>query len=136
MKAMVFAIVLIGAGMLFNRTEVWAQDSTKASQPSHELQVVDARLGKDVKDRMIADEDSVFAKGSKVFLWMKLTGGASDNITVEWKTGSFTHNTTLVVGGSPWRTWASKTASKSGQWTVVVTDGSGRVLKEVEFRVE
>ena len=100
------------------------------------LQLTDARLGKDVKDRAIVDEDSVFAKGSKVFLWMKFTGGASDQVTVTWKSGSTAHTTTLVVGGSPWRTWASKSVGKTGDWTVTVTDAVGNVLKEMSFKVE
>ena len=108
------------------------QDSTKKES----LQIVDAKLGKEVQDRMITGEDSVFAKGAKVFFWMKLTGGASSEITVTWRSGDFTHNTTLTIGGSPWRTWASKTLHKTGEWSVSVTDSQGTVLKEVHFKVE
>ena len=100
------------------------------------IQLIDAGLGKDVKDRMVVDEATSFPKNSKVFLWMKFTGGASDQVTVTWKNGSSSHNTTLVVGGSPWRTWASKTVGKSGDWTVTVTDAEGNVLKEISFKVE
>ncbi|MBI1806597.1 MAG: DUF2914 domain-containing protein [Ignavibacteria bacterium] len=106
------------------------------STGSKGLQVIEAKLAKDVKDRMPVDEDSVFTNGSKVFLWMKLTGGSSDQITVTWKTENTTHATTLTIGGSPWRTWASKGVWKTGNWTVTVTDASGKVLKEMNFKVE
>ena len=102
----------------------------------NQIQIVDSRLGKDVKDRMVVEEDSTFAKNSAVFLWMKLTGGSSDQITVTWKNGDYSHETTLMIGGSPWRTLASKTVRTSGDWTVTVTDAKGNVLKEMSFKVE
>lgn len=111
---------------------VRAQEETKAAG----IRITDAKLGKDVKDRMIADEDSTFDLNSKVYLWMKTTGGANDSLSVTWKSGDFSHTATLFVGGSPWRTWASKTVSKAGDWTVSVADLSGNVLKEMSFTVK
>ncbi len=127
-----FVAVIMYAFLLSIPGVSFAQEPAKTSG----IQLVDARLGKDVKDRAVVDEDSVFSKGSKVFLWMKFTGGASDQVTVTWKTATFSHNTSIVVGGSPWRTWASKTVGKSGDWTVTVTDAGGKVLKELSFKVE
>ncbi len=121
------AILLVSTQVSFGRQKEQKPDM---------LQVIDARLGKDIKDRSIAEEDSSFAKDSKVFIWMKFTGGASGQITVTWKTGEYSHSTTLSIGGSPWRTWASKTVSKTGEWTVSVTDSSGNVLKEMKFGVK
>ena len=132
MKYIFIYIFLVVTFMCLERTNLVAQDEAKISQ----LQIVDAKLGKVVKDRMIMEEDSTFAKNSKVFLWMKITGGASDEITVTWKNGTITHATTLMIGGSPWRTWASKTVWKTGEWVVTVTDASGKVLKEMTFNVE
>jgi hypothetical protein len=123
----IFTLVLVG-------TQI-APGKQKDAQGKG-LQIVDARLGKDVKERAIVDEDSSFAKNSQVFLWMKIAGGSSDSITVTWNTGEYTHAATLVVGGNPWRTWASKTVTKAGEWTVSVTDGSGKMLKEMKFKVE
>ncbi len=100
------------------------------------IQITDAKLGKNIQDRMIVDEDSTFELNSKVFLWMKTSGGANDSVTVTWKTGDFTHAATLFIGGSPWRTWASKTVTKAGDWTVTVTDAAGSVLKEMSFTVK
>ena len=102
---------------------------------SSELQIIEARLGTDVKDRTISGEDSTFQKNSKVFLWMKLLGGNSDQITVTWKSGTYSHSTTLIIAGSPWRTWATKTVARSGEWMVTVTYGEGKVLRELSFSV-
>ena len=100
------------------------------------LQIVDAKLGTGVQDRMISGEDSSFTLNSKVWLWLKVVGGASDQITIIWKTDNLTHSTTLNIDGSPWRTWATKTVSKAGDWAVSVTDTSGNVLKEMMFKVQ
>lgn len=103
---------------------------------SEGIQLVDVKLGKDVKDRMIVDEDSSFALNSKVYLWMKVSGGTNEEIMVAWKVGEVKHETKLTIGGSPWRTWAVKTAFKTGDWTVTVTDNAGNVLKEMSYKVE
>jgi hypothetical protein len=100
------------------------------------IQIAEAKLGTNVENRELIGEDSTFALSAKVFLWMKVTGGASDQITVIWKNGEMTHSTTLMIGGSPWRTWATKTATKAGDWSVSVTDTAGNVLKEMMFKVE
>lgn len=103
---------------------------------SKEIQIVDAKLGKDVKDRTIVDEDSTFTLDSKVFLWLKVVGGTNETVVVIWKQNASVHETKLSIGGSPWRTWASKTAYKSGYWSVTITDNDGKVLKELNFKVQ
>jgi hypothetical protein len=107
----------------------------QTEKQSEGIAIIDARFGKDVKDRAIVDEDSIFEFNSKVFLWLKVSGGASDTMTVTWKQGDYTHETKLFVGGNPWRTWASKTASRKGDWTVTVSDPAGTILKELNFKV-
>ncbi len=130
MKALTYAAVAIF--LAWGATTLRAQEESKPEG----IHIADAKLGKDVKERAIVDEDSTFDVNSKVFLWMKTTGGANDSVTVTWKTGDFSYATTLPIGGSPWRTWASKTVSKAGDWTVTVTDASGSVLKELTFSVK
>jgi len=110
-----------------------AQDSTKTKG----LQVSEAKLGKDVADKLLSGEDSTFAVNSKVYLWLKIAGGSmGDSITVIWKHEDFNYSTTLGIGGSPWRTWAWKTISVAGEWTVTVKDSEGTVLGELTFKVE
>jgi len=100
------------------------------------IQMTDARLGKSIQDRMIADEETSFPVGSKAYLWLNVTGGSGDSITVTWKHGEKTYPTQLFIGGSPWRTWASKTVATIGEWSVSVSDQTGAVLKEMTFTVE
>ena len=133
MKKLSFLIIVATLSMLFGSTKLLAQDSTTAGGG---MQVSEAKLGTNVEQRELTGEDSSFALNSKVFLWLKTTGGSSDQLTVTWKTGDLTYSTTLLIGGSPWRTWATKTAVKAGDWTVTVTDASGNTLKELSFKVQ
>ena len=83
------------------------------------LQVEDAKLGKGVQDRNITEEATTFAVDDKVYLWLRVTGSAgSDSIKVNWKVDDSTDTVTLQIGGSPWRTWANKTAWKAGEGTL------------------
>jgi len=100
------------------------------------IHIVDARLGRNIRNRMVVADKATFPKNSNVYLWMRLIGGYSKQIIVTWKTGSYSHNTTLMVGGNPWRTWASKIVRRSGDWTVTVSDAAGNVLKKMSFKVE
>lgn len=99
------------------------------------LAVAEAKLGKGVQDREIVDETTTFALNERVYLWLRVTGGPSDSITVTWKTGDQRYSSKLNIGGSSWRTWSYKTASSAGDWTVTVTDAEGNVLKEMAFTV-
>ncbi len=126
---------------LFTLIAVWVSLPARLSAQegdtvtARKLEITEAKLGSNVEDRVLTGEDSTFSLGSKVFLWMKITGASSDEITVTWKFGTMTHATTLTVGGSPWRTWATKIVGKAGDWSVSVTDSSGSVLKELSFKI-
>ncbi|HEV8539418.1 MAG TPA: DUF2914 domain-containing protein [Bacteroidota bacterium] len=100
------------------------------------VQVVESRLCRAVKNRVVEDEDSTFMLNSKVFLWLRTTGGAGSQLTVTWRSGTYEHTTTLLLGGSTWRTWASKIVRVAGEWTATVTDERGTVLEEKRFEVK
>lgn len=100
------------------------------------LQVVEAKLGKGVQDRQITEEATTFAVNDKVYLWLKIAGGPADGVNVNWKLGDKVEPYNLKVGGNPWRTYASKTAYKPGEWSVTVTDANDQVLKEMKFTVQ
>ncbi len=100
------------------------------------LKVVAAELGKDVQNKKLVDTTATFNVNEKAYLWMRVTGGSADSITVTWKTGDQTYPATLFIGGSPWRTWSYKTLYTAGDWTVSVSDAAGNVLKELNFKVE
>ena len=126
-KALVLATIVL---LLAGTAVLPAQEKQTKS-----LQVKEARLGKDVQNKKIVDTTSTFVLNEKAYLWMRITGGPTDSITVTWKTGSQTYPSKLNVGGSPWRTWSYKTLADTGAWTVTVTDAGGSVLKEMNFNV-
>ncbi|MBI4546441.1 MAG: DUF2914 domain-containing protein [Ignavibacteriae bacterium] len=132
MKTFSISILVMALCLPVSNIDLFAQEEAELSG----LEIVDARLGNDVQDRMIVDEDSVFTKNSKVYLWMKVVGSAYDEITVTWTIEDHSYSTTLSIGGSPWRTWAYKTVWLAGDWTVTIEDAAGNVLKEMSFLVE
>jgi len=111
-----------------------ASQESKTSRSG--IQVTDGKLGKGVTDREITEEASKFSLGEKVYLWLKVSGGSGDSITVTWKQGEHSYDVKLGLGGSPWRTWSYKTAAFAGDWSVTVTDNEGNVLKEMNFTVQ
>lgn len=104
--------------------------------PQKGLVVAEAKVGKGVENKELVGEHSDFLVNDKVYLWMRLTGGPSDSITVTWKHGTDSYDTKLNIGGSPWRTWSYKTVWKAGEWTVTVMSADGEVLKEMTFIVK
>jgi len=98
-------------------------------------QVTEAKLGKRVVDRTIADETAVFARGDRAYLWLKVEGTVDELLTVDWKVNELSFPVELKINGSPWRTWASKTLHIVGDWTVTVTDSAGNTLHEGRFQV-
>lgn len=129
--------ILVAVGVLF--LVPYLLNAFQAAQPPQTaagIEVVDAKLGKDVKDRQIVDETSDFALNDKVYLWVKVTGAAGESLKTTWKSGDHTSTFDLAVGGSPWRTWCFRTAAIAGDWTVTVADSKGNVLKEMSFKVK
>ncbi len=98
--------------------------------------IAEAKLGKSVVDRNIADETTTFAPGEKAYLWLKVEDAAGETLTVTWKINDQAYPATLSIGGTPWRTWASKTLYIAGEWTVTVTDAAGATLNESSFTVK
>jgi len=98
--------------------------------------VTQAKLGKNVVDRAIAEETTTFAPGEKAYLWLKVDDAAGETLTVTWTINDQVFTATLSIGGTPWRTWASKTLHIAGEWTVTVTDSAGAKLNEANFTVK
>jgi hypothetical protein len=124
-------LLILQCAIVADRVEARQSDTTGSK-----IQIVDAKLGTSVENRNVIGEADTFPASSKVFFWLKAAGSTSDSITVTWKHGETSYNTKLFLGGSPWRTWASKTVGSAGEWTVSVSDDMGNVLKEMTFKVE
>ncbi len=124
--------LMILAVLVFAAFTVVAQEGQEATTG---LQIETAKLGTDVQDRELVGDTTAFNLNDRVYLWLKVVGGPADSLVVAWKTGDLEYTTRLNIGGSPWRTWAYKTAAVAGNWTVTVSDASGTVLKELSFVV-
>jgi len=98
--------------------------------------VTDAKLGRNVVDREITDETTTFAVGEKAYLWLRVEGGTGETLTVVWKINDLEFPVDLSIGGSPWRTWATKTLHIAGDWSVTVSDAAGNTLNEATLKVE
>jgi len=132
MKKLSIIIVLIIALTAIGAVLLQAQDKKESSAITN----VDAKLGTGIQDKMITGEAESFPKDSQVYVWFKVSGAASQEITVTWKTGDYSKTFTLTIGGSPWRAWAQKNLRQAGDWTVSLSDAQGNILKELKFKVE
>lgn len=99
------------------------------------LEIVQAKLGKEVVEREIVSEAITFSVDERAYLWMRMTGGPADSVTVTWSIDDYSWSTNLHIGASTWRTWAYKTLWKAGEWKVTVTDANGSMLLEKTLTV-
>lgn len=129
--------ILVFAGVLFVVSYmICAPRSAYPQQtPAGAIQIQEAKLGKEIKDRQVANETAEFTLNDKVYLWVKTTGGSGESLVATWKNGDHTYNSNLAIGGSPWRTWCYKIAALPGNWTVSIADSKGTVVKELSFKV-
>lgn len=134
MKKIALSLTVFVGVLFLSSIATQAQDTNKKSEAGPK--VVQMKLGTGVQDKQIAGEDSTFALNSKVYVWMKTTGGAGDSILVTWKHADKEYKTTIGIGGNSWRTWAYKTVSVAGDWKVTVSTKSGDVLKAASFTVK
>ena len=128
LSAVLIGVLFISSGM------IQAQEASKKSEGG--IKIAEMKLGTGVQDRKIVGEDSTFALNGKVYAWMQVTGGAGDSIVVSWKHADKEYKATLGVSANSWHTWAYKTVSAAGDWTVTVLTQSGDVLKKASFTVK
>jgi len=131
MKHALLLIAVLALGVALLTGVSYTQETMKEA-----LTVADAKLGTDLQNKAIVGEDSTFALNAKVYLWMKITGGGGDSISVTWKHEEHSYTMKLGIGGSPWRTWAYKTVAFTGDWVVTIEGPDGRVMKEIPFTVK
>ena len=101
-----------------------------------EASIAEAKLGTDVVDRELTGETNLFSLNQKAFLWMRVTGGAGESITVTWRHGADEYPVVLSIGSNTWRTWSSKVLHQSGEWSVAVTDTAGTKIFETTLNVQ
>jgi len=140
MKALLTPVMLLGlVGSLA------AQDTTArpaappaAAAPAANVSV-EAVLARTVVDRAPQDTGSAFPDSvGTIVLWMRVTDASGQTLHHVWfHGGDQVGDVSLMVGGSPWRTWSRKTipAEATGAWHVEIRDEAGTVLKRIDFTV-
>ncbi len=140
MKALLTPVMLLGlVGSLA------AQDTTArpaappaAAAPAANVSV-EAVLARTVVDRAPQDTGSAFPDSvGTIVLWMRVTDASGQTLHHVWfHGGDQVSDVSLMVGGSPWRTWSRKTipAEATGAWHVEIRDEAGTVLKRIDFTV-
>ena len=139
MRTHLSASLFVGAAIaLVSATSARAQDPTQAGA-TKAAATVEASVGTAVADRTLAGAAESFPKGTeKLFCFSKVTGAENSEIEHVWYKGDAEQGRVkLKVGGSPWRTYSSKTlgAEASGDWRCDVVQ-DGKVLQSVKFKVE
>lgn len=123
-----------------------AQDTTQAAPaPPPAASALTVEVGvvaRSVVDRVPQDTGTTFpADVGEIACFTQIEGASADapsTIHHVWFHGDTqVADVTLEVRGSPWRTWSRKTvpADWTGPWHVEVQDGSGTVLKRIDFTV-
>jgi DUF2914 family protein len=122
-----------------------AQDSTArpaappaAAAPASNA-TVEAVLARSLVDRAPQDTGTAFPDSvGTIVLWMRVTGGNGQTLHHVWFHGDDqVGDVSLMIGGSPWRSWSRKTvpADAKGAWHVEIRDEAGTVLKRIDFTV-
>jgi len=101
-----------------------------------EASIAEAKLGTEIVDRQLSGETSTFTLNEKAYLWMRVTGGEGEDITITWKHGADEYPVTLSIGSNSWRTWSSKILHLAGEWSVTVTNAAGAKIFETTLTVQ
>ena len=99
---------------------------------------VDSEIATAIVDRVPQGAGTSFpADVGRVYCWTLLTGAEDVTVQHVWIYGEMQFPVNLEVGGSPWRTWSSKSIPPewSGEWRVEIRDGDGNLLDTRAFTV-
>jgi Protein of unknown function (DUF2914) len=131
------AVVLAGVVISEFVIAQTATDTAQAASPSISAEI---QVGTGVENRdIVGSADSFASSVGKVFCWSRVTGASGATLKHVWlRNGTEMASVDLNVGGSPWRTWSSKTipASWTGDWEVRVVDGNGTTIASKTFKIE
>jgi hypothetical protein len=110
------------------------------SAGAQELAVEQALVSVDIANREPVDPGNSFpASVARLYCFTKISGALDPtDITHVWYFGDIERaRITLAVGGSPWRTYSSKSLlpNEVGPWHVDILDVFGNTMKTVRFDV-
>lgn len=131
---------VFAAAILLSPSLARAQNPAQAGAPKAAAATAEVSVGTAVADRALTGAAESFPKGTeKLYCFSKITGADSTSAIehVWYKGDTEIARVKLKVGGSPWRTYSSKTLGPdaSGDWRCDVVQ-NGTVLQSVKFKVE
>lgn len=140
MRTHLSASLFVGATIaLLSATTARAQAATQAGTATKAAATAEVSVGTAVANHELTGGAESFPKGTaKLYCLSKITGADSTEIEHVWYKGDAEQGRVkLKVGGSPWRTYSSKTLGEdaSGDWRCDVVQ-DGKVLQSVKFKVE
>ena len=99
---------------------------------------VEAQIAEAIVDRMPQNPSTSFPLDiGHVSAWSNVTGAEGTTIQHVWIHGEMEFPVSLQIGGSPWRTWSTKTIPPewAGDWRVEIRDAAGNLLDTLSFTV-
>lgn len=131
---------VLAAAILLSPAVAHAQNPAQAGAPAATAATAEASVGTAIADHALSGAAESFPKGTaKLYCFSKVTGAdTTSGIEHVWYKGDTeVGRVKLKVGGSPWRTYSSKTLGPdaSGDWRCDVVQ-NGTVLQSVKFKVE
>jgi hypothetical protein len=112
--------------------------SAQAQQGMQSAPGVEAQIAAQIVDREPQEAGTVFAADvGQVYCWSRFTGAEGTTIQHVWIHDGVEYPVSLAIGGSPWRTWSSKSIPPewAGDWRVEIRDSSGNMMETLSFTV-
>lgn len=131
---------VLAAAIMLSPMIARAQNPAQAGAPAAATVSAEASVGTAIADRALSGSAASFPKGTeKLYCYSKVTGADSTSGVehVWYKGDTELARVKLKIGGSPWRTYSSKTLGPdaTGDWRCDVVQ-NGTVLQSVKFKVE
>lgn len=131
---------VLAAAIMLSPTIARAQNPAQAGAPAAAAASAEASVGTAIADHALTGAAESFPKGTeRLFCFSKVTGAdTTSGIEHVWYQGDKeVARVKLKIGGTPWRTYSSKTLGPdaSGDWRCDVVQ-NGTVLQSVKFKVE
>ena len=115
-----------------------ASSSAQEQAGAPTVAMAEAAVGTGVADRQLTGTAESFPVSTgRLYCYSKITNAADTEVQHVWYQGETEKSrVTLKIGGSPWRTWSSKTLGEvaAGDWRCDVVQGE-TVVTSVKFKV-
>ncbi len=124
---------------------VWAAPREQQEEPqpavTSTLIIEEGVICTGVTDRVPQGAAEAFASDvGKLYCFTKISGAAAGMAIKHlwYRDENLLHTQELAIGGSPWRTWSSKTITPdmTGVWKVEIQDADGNLITTLNFTVQ